>query len=132
MMTTGTIFRSDPATMKAVEIQHCQAGSVTSRQDGSVKISFVTPELRPSEAGALIGFHGKNCCVSIVPEDVEVEDKISVDTERDQKTPSQRWRAVLFVAWKQGVDKRDNETYDAFYQRQYEKLIDFWKAKLNP
>lgn len=119
--------------MKAVEIQHCQAGAVTSRQDGSVKISFVTPELRPSEAGALIGLHGKNCCVSIVPEDIEPEGKILVDTERDQKTPSQRWRAVLFIAWKQGVgDKREGETFDAFYQRQYEKAIDFWKEKLAP
>lgn len=113
--------------MKAVEILHCQAGAVTSRQDGSVKISFVTPELRPSEAGALIGLHGKNCCVSIVPEDVEPEAKISVDTERQQKTPSQRLRSVLFLLWK---SKGEPDTFDGFYDKQMNVVIEEFKSHL--
>lgn len=115
--------------MKAVEIQHCQAGSVTSRQDGSVKISFVTPELRPSEAGALIGFHGKNCCVSIVPEDVAPDEKISVDTQRETKSHSSRLRAVLFVFWKQTNSK---EQFESFYADKMEALINSVKEQLTP
>jgi hypothetical protein len=37
---------------------------------------------------------------------------------------------VLFVAWQQGVDRREAEEFDEFYRRQYEQIIDSWKAKL--
>lgn len=114
--------------MRAIEIQHCQAGSVTSRQDGSVKISFVTPELRPSEAGALIAFHGKNCCVSIVPEDTAPESALKVSTERGGKTPSQRLHAVMYLVWRQS--QPNAETFEAFYARQMEELINTCKAQL--
>lgn len=116
--------------MRAIEIQHCQAGSVTSRQDASVKISFVTPELRPSEAGALLLMHGKNCCVSIVPEDVVPSELIRVDTERAVKTPGQRLRAVLFVFWQQrgaGLG-----TFEEFYTKRMEELINAVKEQLDP
>ena len=116
--------------LKAIEIQHCQAGSVTSRQDGSVKISFVTPELRPSEGGALLLLHGKNVCVSIVPEDQPIPEKIMVKTEREGKSPSQRFRGVLWVAWEQEIDRREDEPFEAYYLRQYQKMIDHWKQKL--
>lgn len=115
--------------MKAIEIQHCQAGAVTSRPDGSVTIKFATPELRPSEAGALLLLHGKNCCVSIVPEDVPPSEVVRVDTERHQKTPSQRLRAVLFVLWQQ---QRRSESFDEFYAHQMEPLIEAVKAQLAP
>lgn len=114
--------------MKAVEIKHCQAGAVTSRQDGSVKISFVTPELRPSEAGALIILHGKKCCVSIVPEDVPPEEKISVDTERGEKSPSLRLRSVLFVWFQQ--QRPEHTTFEPWYREKMETLIEHVKAKL--
>lgn len=114
--------------MKAIEIQHCQAGAITSRQDGSVKISFVTPELRPSEAGALLQFHGKNCCVSIIPEDTAPEAVVKVNTERGGKTPSQRLHAVLYLVWRQS--QPNAETFETFYARQMEVVIYTYKAKL--
>ena len=113
--------------MKAIEILHCQAGSVTSRADGSVKLSFVTPELRPSEAGALILLHGKNCCVSIVPEDAAPDELVRVDTQRQSKSPSQRLRSVLFLCWRQSAA---GMTFDEFYAQQYEVVIDTYKAQL--
>ncbi len=113
--------------MKAVVIEHCQAGSVTSRQDGSVKISFVTPELRPSEGGALLQLHGKNCRLSIVPEDVEPEETIMVDTALGTKTPSQRLRAVLFVWWSQ-QGKRGS--FEMFYSEKISLFIDSVKTNL--
>lgn len=115
--------------MKAVEIKHCQAGSVISRPDGSVKLSYSTPELRPSEAGALLQLHGKNVCLSIVPEDVEVEEVVRVETERDTKTPSQRIRAILFLLWKQ---EGQPGTFDSYYSTRTEKIIEHLKSKLNP
>lgn len=114
--------------MKAIEILHCQTGSVTSRQDGGVKISFVTPELRPSEAGALIQMHGKNVCVSIVPEDVTPEEVLRVTTDREQKTASQRLRAVIFCLYQQ---KKPEGPFQPFYDAEMEKFIDHTKAKLD-
>lgn len=113
--------------MKAIEIKHCQAGGVTSRADGSVKLSFVTPELRPSEAGACLGLHGKNVTVSIVPEDVEPEELLKIDTERGGKTPGQRLRACLFLLWKQ---QPQTMTYNQFYDTQMEHFIDTVKEQL--
>jgi len=114
--------------MKAIEIKHCQAGSVTSRSDGSVKLSFVTPELRPSEAGACIGLHGKNVTISIVPEDAPPDELIRVDTERAVKSHSARLRGALFVLWDQQGRK---ESFDHFYADIMEKQIEAVKAQLH-
>lgn len=113
--------------MKAVEIKHCQAGSVLSRQDGSVKLSYVTPELRPSEAGALLGMHGKNVCLSIVPEDATPEELVKIDTERGEKSQSSRIRAVLFLIWKQDGEQG---SFDAYYHNKTELYIEHLKGKL--
>lgn len=115
------------STLRAIEIKHCQAGSVTSRSDGSVKLSFVTPELRPSESGALILLHGKNVCLSIVPEDAPPAELVRVDTERQGKTPGQRLRAVLFVLWQTQGQRGPFET---FYDVQMENYINAVKEQL--
>ncbi len=114
--------------LKAIEIAHCQAGSVTSRSDGSVKISFVTPELRPSEGGALLLLHGNNVCVSIVPEDVVPEETIHVDTMRENKTPSQRLRAVLFVSFTN--ERPAGQMFAQYYEEKMEQIIDGVKRTL--
>lgn len=113
--------------MKAIEILHCQTGAVTSRADGGVKISFVTPELRPSEAGVLIQMHGKNVCVSIVPEDVPPEEKVTVSTPLETKTPSQRLRSTIYCLYQQ---QKITTPFAPFYDEEMEKFINHVKAKL--
>lgn len=112
--------------MKAVTIAHAQTGAVTSRADGSVKISFVTPELRPSEAGALILMHGKNVALSIVPEDVPPTEMVHVDTERAVKSQSQRFYAVLFCIWKQNPVGE----FEDFRRKRMEAVIEDAKREL--
>lgn len=117
-----------PDNLKAVEIKHCQAGSVLSRQDGSVKLSYVTPELRPSEAGALLALHGKNVCLSIVPEDVQAEEVVRVDTERGtEKTPSQRLRGIIFVHFEQ--EGKPGNDFETFYRQRMSVICDGYKTK---
>jgi hypothetical protein len=48
--------------------------------------------------------------------------------EKNQKTPSERLRAVLFVMWNE--DHGGYETSDAHYAAHMEKFIDFVKGKL--
>lgn len=119
--------RAPTLSMKAIEILHCQTGAVTSRVDGGVKISFVTPELRPSEAGALLQLHGKNVCVSIVPEDVAPEEKITVSTALETKTPSQRLRNVIYCLYQQ---QHVTGPFAPFYDEEMEKFINHVKGKL--
>ncbi len=115
--------------MKAIEILHCQTGAVTSRSDGGVTIKFITPELRPSEAGALIQLHGKNVCVSIVPEDVAPDEVVKVSTPLEQKTASQRLRGVIYCLYSQ---QKPAGPFQPFYEEEMEKFIAHVKAKLDP
>ena len=113
--------------LTSLEIVNCEMGTISSRADHSVKFYVVTPELRASEAGALMQWHGRACSVTVKPHDGSEADVIKVDTERERKSAAQRLRAVLFVLWKQ----RGREgTVDVFYEREMEKIIDHYKGKL--
>lgn len=113
--------------MQGIQLDNCEVTGVASRKDGSVRVSFETAELRPSEKGAVMDFHGKACCVAILPhKDAEAEHLV-VKTEKGQKSPSQRLHSVLFLLWKQqdtGID------FETFYKRRMEDIIDGVKAKL--
>lgn len=116
---------------KALDILHCQCAGVSSRSDGSLTVKITTPEMLSSQAGWCMKMHGKNIRVTLIPEDTGPTDVVTVDTERETKTASQRFRSVLFVAWKEQVEgTKPGETFDEFYQRQYLKITDFWKARL--
>ena len=49
----------------------------------------------------------------------------------DCKTPSQRLRGVLFIYFKEQQKKGLKETFDTFYARHIEKLIEYVKAKID-
>jgi hypothetical protein len=55
------------------------------------------------------------------------------DAPSDLKTPSERLRAALYVLYRQETKGQDApETFDEFYKRRMNKLIDFITAKLEP
>lgn len=110
-----------------IDIAHAEIGTVSSRQDGSVAFRVLTPELRPSEAGVVMSWHGKACRVTITPDEGEPEELVSVETERETKTPSQRLRGVLYIMWK---EQERTEAFPSFYERQMEKFIAMVKKKL--
>lgn len=113
--------------MKGIQLENCEVTGVASRKDGSVRVSFETAELRPSEKGSVMDFHGKACCVAILPhKDAEAE-LIVVKTEKGTRSPSQRLHSALFVLWKQGGEQGD---FDSWYKRRMEEIIDGIKAKL--
>lgn len=113
--------------MPSLDILNCEIGTVSSRQDHSCAFRVITPELRPSEAGVLMGWHGRVARVTIHPHEGAPDEVVSVTTERDSKTPGQRIRAILFLLWKQdGMPG----TFDAYYLNQTEKIIEHLKSKL--
>jgi hypothetical protein len=62
---------------------------------------------------------------------IEAQDIIDlppVKAQAGQKTPSQRLRAVLYRVWQQ--DGKGFTDFEAYYQAQMEKLIEFYKGKI--
>lgn len=113
--------------MNSIQLVNASIGTVSSREDGSVKLSVLTAELRPSESGLLMSYHGKAAHVTIEPHEGAPE-MVKVQTERGQKSPSQRLHAVLFLLWKQ---EGGEGLFEHYYQRRMEETLSHWKGKLD-
>lgn len=101
--------------------------SISSKQDGSLGLRLSTPELTPDEKVAFLEIQGLNTIVLIQPTDFESKEIKEIKGELDTKTPSQRLRATLFVLYNQ---QGGQGTFEEFYLKYMEKLIDFVKNKL--
>lgn len=112
--------------MKTIDLHNACIERISSRKDHSLSFGVSTPELRPEEAAAFLQLHGVNVRLMIQPQDIPAEELIAIDTDIEQKTHSQRLRAVIFVHWNDGGKKDDFET---FYRTQMEKIIEGYKTK---
>ena len=88
-------------------------------KDGSLKITLVTRALDPNTMAEI--FYSLNSEVV----------QIDIPEETDDKSPSQRLRAVLYVLWEQQWKERFS-TFALFYAHYMEKIIDQIKEKLEP
>jgi hypothetical protein len=112
--------------MKAIEVNAVITG-VRSKVDGSLGVSLGTPELTPEEKAEFMRLQGMNLIALFTPLDEPQVPKLVIDSDIEQKTPSQRLRNTLFVLWKQGGEKED---FEIFYKNWVEKFIDKIKEKL--
>lgn len=101
----------------------------STRTDGSLGLSFATPELKPDEKVALMELCNKNLKMLLQPIDEPMTGLKDVKQEFDRKTPSQRLRAVLFVEWQQMGQTGEFEEH---YRRKMEYFINSIKNGLNP
>lgn len=115
--------------LKAIDILHAEMGAVRSRKDGSVSFAVETPELRPSESGALMQLHGKAIRCLLVPEADVPAEALAIDNEKLHKTPSTRMRAVLYLIWE---NEGKEGTFNAYYERRMDAIIAKLKEKLPP
>lgn len=104
-------------------------GRCSTRSDGSLSISFSTPELSPDEKVAFMELQNKNLKLLLQPQDSEPAELKEVKGQFDKKTPSQRLRSILFVYWKQSDGTGE---FDNFYSRWMNDLCESVKAKLEP
>lgn len=112
--------------MNAIQLDNATIGTVSSREDGSVAFRVITAELRPSEKGLVMDFHGRACKVIIALHEGEAEELVTVTTERGEKTPAQRLHGVLYVHWTQEGKPGDFET---FYRQKMGLIIEGYKSK---
>jgi hypothetical protein len=106
--------------------------TIASRVDGTLKLTLSTQELDDDRAGKVMTLRSKFLWVafSALPmntEDLKVPDVV---TEfKNDKTPSERLRAVLFVLHKQ---RKETVDFDSWYKAQMNKVIDSYKLLLEP
>lgn len=102
---------------------------IRTRSDNSLGLSLSTPELQPTEQLAFLQIRGKNIKVLFQPVDTPPAELVTVKSDLEQKSPSQRLRAVLFVAFRQ---QQEEKSFDVFYAAAMNRIIDQIKATLEP
>lgn len=100
---------------------------IRARKDRSLGLTITTPELSTQEKAIFMELQGINLNLLITPTDEPTPEQYKVDREMNQKTPSQRMRAILFILYKQ--DSKDMD-FQTFYEAQMEKLIVYLKSKI--
>ena len=107
---------------------------IKTRKDKTLSISISTNEISPEKASELMRLNQSYCFTAFKPDEfktneVEALENLETGYEDDnKKTPSQRLRSVLFVAWKQKSE--GFERFDDFYTYKMEKIIEHYKSKL--
>jgi hypothetical protein len=105
---------------------------IRSRKDRSYSLTFETRELGGSYAAELLKLQQTECWLLVAPDDsldaVDVP-QAKPDSGTNQRTASQRLRAILFVYWQQ-LGKPDGD-FENFYRVKVERIIDQYKALLD-
>ncbi len=113
---------------KAIKCQ-VTIGSMSLKEDNSVKFSTHTPELTDEQLSGLRSLHNKACEMWLKPLDETPEEIITVDADLNQKSQSQRIRAVLYLLWQK--DNEDFSDFDIYYRNKTEKYLNSLKARLD-
>lgn len=107
--------------------------NITSRKDRTWKVTISTNELSPDNILKL-GQSLNNFGYLAFKEDafktseINAIDNLKADYEDKGKSPSQRFRGVLWHYWKQ--NNNGYEDFEKFYEFEYEKIINHFKNKL--
>jgi len=103
--------------------------SASTRADGSLGLRFATPELTAPDKTAFFEILNQNLKMLLQPQEGEPAELHDVKREFENKTPSMRLRAVLFVAWQQA---NEPGAFEDFYRAKMEAIITKVKEQLNP
>lgn len=100
--------------------------------DQSLKLDVITQELSPESNAELFNYKGKLGWVLFKEKEIKPEDLKDIpelEPEfKQEKTPSQRLRNVIYRFWEQQTDKLIS--FNEYYKMQMEYLIEQYKSKL--
>lgn len=106
--------------------------NVSTRRDGTLKITFGCQEMSSSKSGELVSLQNKITAIYISPKETipqAVLDHVdSVDVDMPGKTKSQRQRAVLYRIWE--LQKEGHKTFESYYAAKMEQHISDLKSVL--
>jgi len=102
---------------------------VSTRSDGSLTLSFSTPELKPDEKLVFLEVAKQNLTMLLQPSEGVTAEMKEVRNQFETKTPSQRLRALLYIQWRQSSGQGE---FEQFYQRRMESIMSEIKKQLEP
>lgn len=99
---------------------------IRAKKDRSLGLSISTPELNIQEKAIFFELQGLNIDLKITPREEVVEEQI-IEKDLNQKSQSQRIRAILFLLFKQNNEGLD---FDIYYKQKTERIIEHLKSKI--
>lgn len=106
--------------------------NVSTRRDGTLKITLGCNEMSSSKSGELVSMQNKVIAVYISPKETIPQSVLDMvdqaDVDLPGKTKSQRQRAVLFRIWE--MEKEGHKTFESYYSYHMEKHISELKQHL--
>lgn len=111
-----------------------QLNPVSRRKDRSVKLSFETRELQPSEILSLMSFEGAEMWLMLASVEAEIDHSTVPNTKPELgiKSRQERLRDVIFVWYKQSVAEQTFlGDFETFYNIKFDSIIDGVKTKLH-
>lgn len=107
--------------------------SISTRQDGTIKIALGTQEMDSTQAASIFALRGKFCKVLLTDSNIQPLEESLIEETKIQdgkkiKTQSQRLRAVLYRCWEAGGMSGE---FDQFYNVETERIIEHYKKKLD-
>lgn len=114
--------------MKAIQTS-AVINRISSRTDKSLSFSAETPEFSDTEFAAFRNLQGTNVTITVTPSEDMKAEKMVIDRESGQKTPSERLYNVLFVLWNEKY-KEKWPTFRMFYEAKMEQIITQVKEKI--
>lgn len=116
-------------TPRGFHFANAQIGTISTRVDGGIGFRISTGEIPVENLAHFLSLKQQNVEVTIKPlEMAEGDELIEIESEVDEKTPSQKLRRVLHVLWTQQGAKGD---FRIWYADQITKIIDRIKDKLD-
>jgi hypothetical protein len=101
------------------------------RKDGSVSIKFDSRELNSEEYMIIMGLRNTEGWLAFYANDDSMPDIPEERAEVDEKTPSERLKAVIYVWYMQEFNAGKTLTsFEAFRKEKMEKIIEMVKSKL--
>jgi hypothetical protein len=102
---------------------------VTTLKDGGLSARFHTNELNKEDKLAVMDHLQQFGWLLFAPQEHDDSDELAeIRKDTGGKTPSQRLRATIYVYYQQSYQK--DLTFEQFYQRQMERLINIVKQNL--
>ncbi len=104
---------------------------VESRKDNTWKLTVGTQELAPEDEAVLVALKGKEGHFVFSVQDVIRESDIPTEKLefKNEKSPSQRLRAVLYRIW-ENSESPNKSDFELFYRSRMERIIEQLKEKI--
>jgi hypothetical protein len=106
--------------------------NVSTRRDGTIKLTLGTQEISQGKAGELFTMQNKILAIYLtlketVPQSV-MDQVDQIDIDMPGKTKSQRQRNVLYRIWE--LQKEGHKTFESYYSAKMEEHINNLKGVL--